>query len=70
LQIQGRDDEYGTVEQLRRIEKGVSAQVKTLLLDGCGHAPHLERPEDTLGAIADFCGQPPYVGSVGHAPGN
>ncbi|MDP6183608.1 MAG: alpha/beta hydrolase [Gammaproteobacteria bacterium] len=55
LQIQGRDDEYGTVEQLRRIEKGVKSSVQTLLFEECGHAPHLERSEDTLRAIVQFC---------------
>lgn len=57
LQIQGRDDEYGTIEQLNRIENRVSSQVTTLLLDDCGHAPHLERPKETLAAINDFCGE-------------
>ena len=55
LQIQGRDDEYGTIEQLTRIERGSGGSVETLLLDSCGHAPHLERAEDTLAAIAEFC---------------
>lgn len=55
LQIQGRNDEYGTVEQLRRIEHGVKPSVQTLLLDGCGHAPHLECTRETLGAIVEFC---------------
>lgn len=55
LQIQGRDDEYGTAEQLRRIERGIAAPVKTLLLDDCGHAPQFDRASDTLEAIAEFC---------------
>jgi len=55
LQIQGRDDEYGTVEQLTRIEQALGGSVETLLLDACGHAPHLERAEETLAAIGEFC---------------
>jgi pimeloyl-ACP methyl ester carboxylesterase len=58
LQIQGRDDEYGTVEQLRRIETEIDVAVETLMLEQCGHAPHLERSDETLAAIAEFCRQP------------
>lgn len=57
LQIQGRDDEYGTVRQLRQIETAVDVNVKTRLLDVCGHAPHLECAEETVAAIAEFCQQ-------------
>ena len=55
LQLQGRDDEYGTIEQLRRIERGVTGPVTTLLLDSCGHAPQFDRTAETLAAVADFC---------------
>ena len=54
LQIQGRDDQYGTEEQLRRIERGVSSEVQTVLLEECGHSPHQEQPQLFLEAIADF----------------
>lgn len=55
LQIQGTDDEYGTSEQLRRIERGAAGPVTTLLLDDCGHAPQFDRTAETLSAIAEFC---------------
>ncbi len=55
LQIQGKDDEYGTIEQLRRIERGVPGAVTTLLLDDCGHAPQFDRAPATLAAVAEFC---------------
>jgi len=55
LQIQGRGDEYGTGEQLRRIEQAVSGPVETLLFDRCGHAPQQDQPELTLEAIGRFC---------------
>lgn len=55
LQIQGRDDEYGTAAQLHRIERGVAGPVKTLLLDDCRHSPQFDQARKTLTAIADFC---------------
>lgn len=55
LQIQGTDDEYGTSEQLRRIERGVPTRVRTLLLDACGHAPQSDQAAETLAAVAEFC---------------
>ena len=55
LVIQGNDDEYGTVDQLERIARGVP-QTQRLLLDACGHTPHRDRPEAVLAAITSFLG--------------
>jgi len=55
LAIQGRDDEYGTLAQIREIETRTYSPVDTLVLDGCKHHPHLEASEATLAAIAEFC---------------
>jgi pimeloyl-ACP methyl ester carboxylesterase len=53
LFIQGKDDQYGTEKQLKLIQsrfpKGTS-----LLLDDCGHHPHLEKKEEVLSAICAF----------------
>ena len=57
LLIQGADDQYGTLEQIRVIEARASAPVETLILDKCRHSPHLEKPEPTLGAVARFCAE-------------
>jgi pimeloyl-ACP methyl ester carboxylesterase len=54
LLIQGEDDPYGTAAQLRAIERGAAGPVETLLLPGCGHSPHRERPEETLAATERF----------------
>ena len=54
LLVQGSEDEYGTVRQLDVIEAGVPGAVDRLVLEGCGHAPHLERPTDTLQAVTHF----------------
>jgi pimeloyl-ACP methyl ester carboxylesterase len=54
LLIQGADDEYGTLEQLDRIERQVKGPVERLVLENCRHAPHRDRPEATLEAITRF----------------
>ncbi|PPR57809.1 MAG: 2-succinyl-6-hydroxy-2,4-cyclohexadiene-1-carboxylate synthase [Alphaproteobacteria bacterium MarineAlpha4_Bin2] len=54
LVIQGEADEYGTVEQVERIERGSGGGVKRLILDGCGHAPHRECTASVLEASKAF----------------
>jgi pimeloyl-ACP methyl ester carboxylesterase len=53
LLVQGADDEYGTAAQLRAIEARV-ADVTTVVLDACGHAPHRDRRDAVLDAVATF----------------
>jgi pimeloyl-ACP methyl ester carboxylesterase len=47
LMIQGRDDEYGSVEQLAAIRAQVR-HAATLLVAACGHSPHRVRPAYVL----------------------
>ncbi len=54
LLIQGRDDEYGTLDQLERIAAGVPARMRQLVLERCGHSPHRDQPAAVLDAIAEF----------------
>ena len=54
LVVQGAADPYGTLAQVRVVEEECYCPVETLVLPGVGHAPHRERPEETLGAIAAF----------------
>jgi pimeloyl-ACP methyl ester carboxylesterase len=54
LLIQGANDQYGTHEQVRRIEAGCSGPVRTILIADCGHSPHLDQPERTLEAMKEF----------------
>jgi pimeloyl-ACP methyl ester carboxylesterase len=55
LAIQGRNDEYGTMEQIERIARGaVHARVEMLKLDDCGHAPHRDQPEQVIAAVREF----------------
>ena len=53
LAIQGLDDEYGTLEQIRGIARRVP-QARLLELPGCGHSPHREQPEAVIEAVQDF----------------
>ena len=61
LLIQGVDDPYGTLAQIRAIEARSPAPVKSLILDRCRHSPQTEQPQATLDAIVRFCAE---VGSA------
>ena len=54
LLIQGADDQYGTREQIRKIEAGCRGPVRTVLLENCGHSPHLDQPERAIEAMKEF----------------
>lgn len=53
LLIQGRDDQYGTMEQLDRIAAGLPETAR-LELDDCGHSPHLDRTDAVIEAICAY----------------
>jgi pimeloyl-ACP methyl ester carboxylesterase len=53
LVIQGIDDQYGTMEQLDRIERGLpSAQF--LKLPDCRHSPHIDQADAVIEACVRF----------------
>jgi pimeloyl-ACP methyl ester carboxylesterase len=54
LIIQGTDDEYGTPRQVEAIAHGATGRVETLVLDECGHSPHIDRADDVIRAAAGF----------------
>jgi pimeloyl-ACP methyl ester carboxylesterase len=51
LAIQGLDDEYGTLEQIRGIARRVP-QTRLLELPSCGHSPHRDQPAAVIEAAA------------------
>ena len=53
LAVQGLDDEYGTLEQIRGIARRVP-QTRLLELRDCGHSPHRDQPESVLQAVAEL----------------
>ncbi|WP_299860961.1 alpha/beta hydrolase [uncultured Roseobacter sp.] len=55
LAIQGDEDPYGTIAQIEEIGTRIYAPLEVKMLPDCGHAPHLEHPEETRAAITEFC---------------
>ena len=55
LAIQGVDDEYGTLAQIRRL-RGPVPRVQLLELPQCGHSPHRDQPEAVIAACKAFIG--------------
>jgi pimeloyl-ACP methyl ester carboxylesterase len=53
LAVQGLDDEYGTLEQIRGIARRVP-QTRLLELSDCGHSPHRDQPERVIAAARAF----------------
>jgi len=55
LALQGLDDEYGTLEQIRGIRRA-APQTRLLEIPDCGHSPHKDQPDVVIAAVADFVG--------------
>lgn len=53
LAIQGLDDEYGTLEQLDRLGRGVRHLRRVELAD-CRHSAHRDQPDAVLAATTEF----------------
>ena len=52
LALHGADDEFGTRAQPERIGRLAAGPSEVVILDGCGHVPHRERPEAVLAPVA------------------
>ena len=53
LCIQGEDDEYGTIAQVRAIQARVPA-TEVVMMPNCKHSPHRDQPEATLEKMVEF----------------
>jgi len=53
LAVQGEDDEYGTLEQIRGIARRVP-QTELLVIPHCAHSPHRDQPETLSRAAGRF----------------
>jgi pimeloyl-ACP methyl ester carboxylesterase len=56
LAVQGIDDEYGTLEQIRGIRKRVP-HTELLELPDCGHSPHKDQAARVIAAATSFIHQ-------------
>ncbi len=54
LVIQEDHDPYGTLAQVKAIERGVRGSVNKLILKGNGHSPRRDSRDDTTRTILDF----------------
>jgi pimeloyl-ACP methyl ester carboxylesterase len=53
LCIQGEDDEYGTIAQVKAIQARVPA-TEIVMMPNCKHSPHRDQPEATLEKMVEF----------------
>lgn len=53
LAVQGRQDQFGTLEQLYEIRRRVP-RAELLIIEDCRHVPHEEHPDAVLAAVTGF----------------
>lgn len=58
MAIQGVDDEYGTLDQVRGIARQLP-QTRLLELPDCGHSPHRDQPVRLIDEVTRFITQTP-----------
>jgi pimeloyl-ACP methyl ester carboxylesterase len=58
LAVQGLDDQYGTLQQIRGIARRLP-HTELLELPDCGHSPHRDQPGRLITAIASFIQRQP-----------
>ena len=54
LLIQGKNDEYGSLDQIVGINKQVTSETENIIIDHCGHSPFRDQPEIVNHAISKF----------------
>jgi pimeloyl-ACP methyl ester carboxylesterase len=63
LAVQGLDDEYGTLAQIRGLQQRVP-HTRLLELPQCGHSPQRDQTEAVMAAVADFVKSNPQRGAT------
>ena len=64
LVMQGAQDEYGTLAQVRAVSAQLGGPADTLILPECGHSPHRDQPELTLDGIEQFLRDNAWFGDL------
>ncbi len=54
LAIQGKDDIYGSVEQLISKLKNINSSVEVLFIANCGHIPHYQAKNTVINKMSSF----------------
>tara|TARA_B100001013_G_scaffold56098_1_gene29460 strand:+ start:1177 stop:1944 length:768 start_codon:yes stop_codon:yes gene_type:complete len=54
LLIQGKNDEYGSLDQILGINKQVTTKIENIIIEQCGHSPFRDHPEIVNNAIKKF----------------
>lgn len=54
LVVQGTDDQYGTQEQVKVVQRRCRSRVETVMMEGVRHSPHREAPDRLLAEIGAF----------------
>ena len=52
LALQGRQDAYGTLQQINDIQ--TQGRIERVVIEDCGHTPHRDQPERALARVVDF----------------
>jgi len=55
--IQGRQDEYGTDHQVSVVTSAVAGRCEGIILDRCGHAPHIDQRAMVADIVTQFIRQ-------------
>ena len=69
LAVQGIDDEYGTLAQIRGIANRV-AEAELLELPACGHSPHRDQAGPLLACVSAFMQQHLHAGQTESSKAN
>ena len=52
LALQGRQDAYGTLQQINDIQ--TQGRIERVVIEDCGHTPHRDQPDQALALVVDF----------------
>jgi len=64
LAVQGENDEYGSLEQIRAIARRLP-KTRLLVIPECGHSPHRDQPERLSREAGGFIRDLPDIASAG-----